>query len=170
VTASRWLVAIHFAIVALFIGVVLILVTGFGVSLFGFGLHHPSSAPAPAQAPPNATSLDTSSSPPATTPPETTAPTPPEQVVENYYDAINAHDYQTAWALLGGSKPGQTYQQFVAGFSSTVDDALTITGVNGNIVTIELVATQDDGSIRTYRGTYTIQGGRIVKTNIRRVS
>src|SRR6266487_5376845 len=60
VTASRWLAAIHFAIVGLFIGVVLILVAGFGVSLFGFGLHQPSSAPAPVQSPPNATSLDTS--------------------------------------------------------------------------------------------------------------
>jgi hypothetical protein len=169
VTASRWLAAIHFAIVGLFIGVVLILVAGFGVSLFGFGLHQPSSAPAPVQSPPNATSLDTS--PPQTmSPPETTEATPPDQVVENFYDAINAHDYQTAWALLGGNKLGQTYQQFVAGFARTADDALSITGVNGDTVTVELVATQDDGSVRTYRGTYTVHGGRIVKANIRRVS
>ena len=169
VTASRWLAAIHFAIVGLLIGVVLILVGGFGISLFGLGVHHPSAAPAPVQAPPNTTSLGTS--PPQTTsPPETTEPAPPEQVVENYYDAINAHDYQAAWALLGGNKLGQTYQQFVAGFAHTADDALSITEVNGDTVTIELVATQDDGTVRTYRGTYTVQGGRIVKATIRRVS
>lgn len=42
--------------------------------------------------------------------------------------------------------------------------------MNGDTVTIELLATQDDGTVRTCRGTYTIQGGRIVKANIRRVS
>ena len=52
----------------------------------------------------------------------------------------------------------------------TADDGLSITDLNGDTVTIELVATQDDGTVRTYRGTYTVQGGRIVKANIRRVS
>jgi hypothetical protein len=121
------------------------------------------------QSPPNATSLNTSP-PQATSSPETTEAVSPDQVVENFYDAINAHDYQTAWALLGGNKLGQTYQQFVAGFARTADDALSITGVNGDTVTVELVATQDDGSIRTYRGTYTVQSGRIIQANIRRVS
>src|SRR6266516_196915 len=107
---------------------------------------------------------------PGTSSPETTEPAPADQVVENFYDAINAHDYQTAWALLGGNKLGQTYQQFVAGFARTADDALAVTGVNGDTVTVELVATQDDGRVRTYRGTYTVQGGRIVQANIRRVS
>jgi hypothetical protein len=169
VTAARWLAAIHFAIVGLFIGVVLILVAGFGVSLFGLGLHQPSSVPAPVQSPPNATNLGTSPSQ-TTSPPETTGPAPPDQVVENFYDAINAHDYQTAWALLAGNKLGQTYQQFVAGFARTADDALTVTGVNGNTVAVELVATQDDGSVRTYRGTYTVQVGRIIEASIRRIS
>jgi hypothetical protein len=90
----------------------------------------------------------------------------PDQVVIAYYDAINARDYPAAWALVGGTKFGQTYKEFAAGFADTVHHKLIITGVSSHTVTIELVVTQDNGGTRVYRGAYTIQGGRIVEANL----
>jgi len=89
--------------------------------------------------------------------------------VEAYYDAINARDYRAAWALVGGSRFGQTYDEFAAGFADTAHDALTITGVDGDTVTVKLVATHSDGSTHTFRGTYTVRGGRIVEGHLRQV-
>jgi TIR domain len=169
--------------IVLILVVSLILVAGLGATVLGGSLDRssaPVATPAPTPPPPNATST----SPPATTsPPETTtpppsattgppappAPTPPDRVVEAYYDAINARDYRAAWALVGGSRFGQTYDEFAAGFADTVHDALTITGVNGDTVMIRLVATRSDGSTRTFRGTYTVRGGRIVEGHLRQV-
>jgi hypothetical protein len=149
---------------------VALLVVGLVVLLAG---GRTAATPAPAQPLPKTT---LGASPPSTNaapPPTTTLPppraVPPDQIVRNYYDAINSHDYQTAWRLVGGNKFGQTYQEFVAGFASTAHDKLRIDGVNGNTVTIELVATQDDRTTRTYQGTYTIQGGRIVDASLQRV-
>jgi cell division septation protein DedD len=168
--------------IVLILVVVLILVAGFGATVLGRSLNQ-SSAPVATPAPTSPPSV-TSTSPPATTsapettappPPETTAsparpaPAPPGRVVEAYYEAINARDYRAAWALVGGNKFGQTYDEFAAGFANTVHDDLTITGVNGDTVTVTLVATRSDGSTRTYRGTYTVRGGRIIEGHLRQV-
>jgi hypothetical protein len=168
--------------IALISVVVLLVAVGLGATVLGRSLSQasaPVATPAPTLSPPNVTgtSPPATTSAPATTappPPETTrapapAPAPPDRVVEAYYDAINARDYPAAWALLGGSRFGQTYDEFAAGFANTVHDALTITGVNGDTVTVKLVATHSDGSTRTYRGTYTVRGGRIVEGHLRRV-
>lgn len=169
--------------IVLILVVVLILAASFGATVLGRSLNQssaPVATPAPTPSPPSVTST----SPPATTsPPETTtppppkttgppappAPAPPNRVVEAYYEAINARDYRAAWALVGGSRFGQTYDEFAAGFADTVHDALTITGVNGDTVMVRLVATRGDGSTRTYRGTYTVRGGRIVEGRLRQV-
>jgi hypothetical protein len=162
--------------------VMVVLVTGLGAAVLGRSLSQSASV-AP-QAPTRSLPTATSTIPPETrNSPETTAPRPPEttsspattaspqpdQVVKDYYDAINARDYRSAWALVGGNRFGQTYEQFAAGFEDTVHDELRIIGVNGNTVTIELVASHRDGSIHTYRGTYTVRAGRIDGASIRRV-
>jgi TIR domain len=169
--------------VVLILVVVLVLVAGFGANVLGRSLDQ-SSAPVATSAPTPSPPSVTSTSPPATTSaPETTAPpapkttgrpappapAPPDRVVEAYYKAINARNYRAAWALVGGRKFGQTYDEFAAGFADTAHDALTITGMNGDTVMVELAATRSDGSTRTYRGTYTVRGGRIVEGHLRRV-
>jgi len=173
-------------------GLVLILVVmgvlaiGVGATALGRSMGQSASVattalPAPTQPLPTATSTippETTSSPEttashaseSTSSPDTTASPQPGQVVKDYYDAINTRDYQTAWALVGGNKFGQTFEEFATGFEDTVHDDLRILSVNGSTVTIELIATHRNGSIHTYRGNYTIRAGRIVKGDLRRVS
>lgn len=169
--------------IVLILVVVLTLVASLGATVLGRTLNQssaPVATPTPTPSPPNATSISapaTTSAPETTTPrpPETTGPpappppTPPSRIVEAYYDAINARDYPAAWALVGGSRFGQTYDEFAAGFADTAHAALTITGVDGDTVTVKLVATHSDGSTHTYQGTYTIRGGRIVEGHLRQV-
>jgi hypothetical protein len=87
------------------------------------------------------------------------------EVVEAYYAAINAGDYQTAWDL-GGDNLDPTYTAFVNGFSSTSHDSLTITASQGDTVSVTLNATQSNGSDQTYSGTYTVTGGHIASAQL----
>ncbi|MDF9816945.1 DUF4352 domain-containing protein [Streptomyces sp. SPB162] len=101
----------------------------------------------------------------APVPPSTAEGTSPRQVVENYYAAINAHDYRTAWGL-GGRNLDSSLQSFTAGFAGTANDAVTVTGVEGETVSVVLDATQTDGSHRVFSGTYTVRDGTIVSADI----
>jgi hypothetical protein len=94
------------------------------------------------------------------------APSVPASVVDAYFAAINAGDYATAWAL-GGSNTGPSYSEFVAGFAGTSNDAVTILSTAGDVVTARLVAQQDDGSTRTFEGTYTVSGGVITSADVK---
>jgi hypothetical protein len=89
----------------------------------------------------------------------------PASVVNAYFAAINAGDYPTAWAL-GGSNTGSSYAEFVAGFATTSNDAVTILSTSGDVVTAQLVAQQDDGSTKTFEGTYTASGGVITSFHV----
>ncbi|MCZ4102858.1 MULTISPECIES: DUF4352 domain-containing protein [Streptomyces] len=91
--------------------------------------------------------------------------TSPRQVVENYYAAINAHAYLTAWNL-GGKNLNGSMQGFVAGFAGTAHDTVTVTDVQGDTVSVVLDATQTDGSHRVFSGTYTVRDGMIVSADI----
>jgi hypothetical protein len=92
----------------------------------------------------------------------------PADVVKSYVAAINNRDFRTAWDL-GGKNFGQSYNDFVAGFSDTVHDTLTIISSSGNAVRVRLDAEQADGSHRHYAGTYYVDSGEITSANIRRV-
>lgn len=89
----------------------------------------------------------------------------PEDVVRQYFAAITARDYQTAWSL-GGDHTGQTYQEFVTGLSTTQTDTVTIDSVDGDTVVADLSATQTDGSTKTYHGTYTVSGAVITQFSV----
>ena len=78
-----------------------------------------------------------------------------------YVAAINGRDYARAWSL-GGRNTGQSYPDFVSGFSTTARDTLTIVSVSGDVVTARLTAQQTDGTVDTYHGTYTVDSGVIV--------
>ncbi len=87
--------------------------------------------------------------------------TGPAATVRAYVAAINGHDYARAWRL-GGRNTGRSYPSFVSGFSTTVRDTLTIVSVSGDVVTARLTAQQTDGTVDTYRGTYTVDSGVII--------
>jgi len=89
----------------------------------------------------------------------------PAQVVAAYFSAINGRDYSRAWAL-GGRNLGQSYGQFVSGFANTAQDNVTITGVTGDVVSISLVATNDDGTQQSFGGTYTVSGQEITGASV----
>jgi len=91
--------------------------------------------------------------------------TNPASVVQSYYAAINAQDYQTAWQL-GGKNLSLSYQEFVDGFADTRHDTLTIVSTTGDTVAIQLDAEQTDGSHRCYVGTYTVEDGVIIGANV----
>jgi serine/threonine protein kinase len=97
--------------------------------------------------------------------PATSAQAGPAATAEAYIAAINAHDYAKAWNL-GGKNTGSSYSAFVNGFNGTATDNLTVLSVAGNVVTVRLAATQTDGSVKSYQGTYTVVGGVITQSHI----
>lgn len=111
------------------------------------------------------TSPSTTMVPTAAPPTTTTTPASPTTVVQDYFAAINAHDYQEAWAL-GGENLGGTYAAFVEGFSDTAEDSLTTINSQGNTVYVAFVATQDSGTKVNYQGTYTVSSGVIVGAHV----
>ncbi len=128
------------------------------ICLAGLGyklLHHQSAAVTQPPAPHGSPTAALASSP-ATT-------------VQDYFRAINHHRYGRAW-LLGGKNTGLSYAAFVSGFRGTARDAVGIISTSGDVVTARLTATQADGSVKTYEGTYTVIGGQIARSDIRRIS
>ncbi len=94
----------------------------------------------------------------------------PARTVREYFAAINRHRYRVAWVLVGngvsGNSAGTSYRGFVAGFAGTARDRVTILSTSGNKVTAQLTALQTDGSVKTYRGTYTVTNGIITSANV----
>ena len=108
----------------------------------------------------------------SSTVPAPPSPPPPgvlTATVRAYYAAINHHRYARAWRL-GGRNTGQTYHAFVSGFAGTAHDTVTIQSVSGDVVTAQLAAQQTDGTVKTYRGSYTVAGGVITQFNVEQVS
>jgi hypothetical protein len=111
-------------------------------------------------------------SPPAS--PATSAPqsdpnvTDPWAVVSAYYGDVESGAYPQAWALLSsGAVTGQTYQQFVAGFSCTGGQQLTEQDTSGDQVSFTLAATDRcTGAVQHFSGTDTVSGGKIVAAHI----
>jgi hypothetical protein len=137
-----------------------------GLSAVGSGATAGSSAPsAPASsaptAPASSSALPASPSPP---PPGVLAAT-----VRSYYAAINHHRYARAWRL-GGRNTGETYHAYISGFAGTAHDTVTIQSVSGDVVTAQLVAQQTNGTVKTYQGSYTVEGGVITRFSVQQVS
>ena len=107
-----------------------------------------------------------SSASPTTQSPSAPAPV---SVVTAYYDAVNNHDYATAYRLNKAAH-NKTYPAFKQGFTGTQHVYLRITGVSGDLVSFDLQADQTDGTVKTYTGTYTIRDGEIVVADVRQIS
>ena len=123
-----------------------------------------SGAPAGSSAPGVPASSSTLPAPPSPPPPGVLAAT-----VRAYYSAINHHRYARAWRL-GGRNTGETYHAYISGFAGTAHDTATIQSVSGDVVTAQLVAQQTNGTVKTYQGSYTVEGGVITQFSVQQVS
>ena len=108
---------------------------------------------------------------PITTPKQTptqrsTLPAGPAGTVVAFFQAINDHDYAKAWNLNTSAHSISDYQQFKQGYAQTSHDTVTITGVSGDTVSINLVADQTDGTTKTFSGSYVVENGAIVQSSI----
>jgi hypothetical protein len=90
-----------------------------------------------------------------------------QAVVTQYYQDITDHAYAAAWALGGSNIAGGTYDQYVAGFATTAAVSLgTVSDFGSNQVSAVLYATQTDGTVKVFQGTYTVVGGVLVGASI----
>lgn len=129
-------------------------------------------APAPTSPAPQNPQSPGSAAP--TAPPQGGATTAPNQadptsVVNDYFTAINAQDYARAWAL-GGKHLDSSYSSFVNGFADTSADVVRILSTGPSSVTLHLDAVQDDGSVKSFEGTYTVAGGEITRASVHAVA
>jgi hypothetical protein len=133
------------------VGALVLLLAGAGVAALALtsGLHLGSQPTSP------------SSSPAA-------AAARPRAVVEAYFAAINAHEWRKVWNL-GGKNFSRTYGQMVAGYRSTAHDVLTSIHAHGHIVTVRLRAHHTDGTVLTYKISYTVQDGVITGARTKRL-
>ena len=91
----------------------------------------------------------------------------PKAIVDRFYQDLNAHHYRAAWQLGGSNlNGGSGYSTWVAGYATTASiDASTVQNSDGT-VSVSITATQTDGSVKTYAGTYTVANGAIAAANI----
>jgi hypothetical protein len=94
--------------------------------------------------------------------------TNPEAVVDQFYQDITDGDYRAAWALGGDNISGGVgYDAWVAGYATTSSISLgTEQDLGSDQVSAVLYATQDDGTVSVYSGTYTVANGVIVAAEI----
>jgi hypothetical protein len=92
----------------------------------------------------------------------------PWAVVSAYYRDIGSHKYIRAWALVRPAlATGQTFQQFVAGYTCTGREQPTRLSQTGDQVSFNLtVANHCTGADQYYTGTDTVRGGKIVEANV----
>ncbi len=128
----------------------------------------------PTAAAPRPTATVTVTAPPPATAPAPAAPalTSAVAVVQQFYQDITNHNYAAAWALGGKNlNNGVSYDQWVAGYATTASIDLTTSGQWSNgTVYASLSALQTDGTVKTYYGTYTVNGGQIIAAHIKQTS
>lgn len=134
---------------------------GGGTPQGGGGTHTVTKTASPTSSPSVSPSPSQSASP---------QPTTPAGVVTAYYDAINNQDYREAWRLNKHVHKLQTYTSFKQGFEGTQNVVLTIISVSGDNVNVRFTANQTDGTTKTFQGTYVVQNGTIVNSNIQQIS
>jgi serine/threonine-protein kinase len=93
-------------------------------------------------------------------------PTTPRAVVNAYYRDLNLHRYLAAYRLNPSVHPSQTYSQFKSGYDTTQHDYVTITGISGDVVSLNLTAQHTDGTLLYFSGTLTVRHGKIVVSNV----
>jgi len=101
------------------------------------------------------------------------AATGPEAVVEDFYAAINKHDWLSVWSLGGkylGHGPYKTLPGMIGGYHCTVRDTVKGLRLSGNSVSGYLVAHDSYGGLQTeqtYQFKYLVLRGAIRKANVK---
>ena len=90
----------------------------------------------------------------------------PGAVVMGFFQAVNNHNYARAWQLNTAAHSLSSYAAFKQGYAETAHDTVTITGVSGDVVSIQLASAQTDGTTKYFQGSYTVQNGMIVTASI----
>ena len=111
---------------------------------------------------------------PAASDPGPTSIGDPAAVVRAFYAAIEIGDYSAAWEL-GGRNLGKspTYDRFVSGYANTDRSEMVVLGIAGDVVTVEVIALENVSTgqqVSTYRGTYVVRGGQIVRGRLKLLS
>jgi len=84
--------------------------------------------------------------------------------VSAYYGDIESGNYAQAY---DGATTGQSYQDFIAGFSCTGGQTVSEDWESGDQVNFDLTATDScNGSTQQYTGTDTVQNGTIVAADV----
>ena len=87
--------------------------------------------------------------------------------VRHFYRDINNRDYPDGWNLGGVNIAGTTYSNWVAGYATTSHvTLLNVSGDNGTVVHVRFISTLQNGTLRTYAGTYTVVVGVIVSASV----
>jgi hypothetical protein len=99
---------------------------------------------------------------------QSSAPPPitPRAVVIAYYRDLNLHHYLAAYRLNPSVHRAQTFSEFKSGYNTTKHDYLTITGISGDVVSINLTAQHTDGTLLYFSGTLTVRHGKIVVSRV----
>jgi hypothetical protein len=132
-------------------------------SEFGIGPDISPSATTSLSASASGSSTSTASASPSST------ATGPAAVVLAAYADVNQQNYQGAYDL-GLDLNGESYQDFADGFSSTQSDSVAIDSVEGDVVTVSILAVSTDGDQNDYSGTYTVEGGLITAADLQQVN
>ncbi|MER5436190.1 hypothetical protein [Streptomyces sp. NPDC002588] len=85
----------------------------------------------------------------------------PGATVEQFYDAINARDFETAWDLGGKNLGDPGYEAFVSGYAETRHADVVVESVQDDTVSVSLSAELNDGRQESYSGEYTVVDGVI---------
>jgi hypothetical protein len=93
-------------------------------------------------------------------------------VVAQFYQDISDKDFQAAWVLGGDNLNGGVgYSAWAAGYATTASVDLGTYGTwSDGTVWANITATQTDGTVKTYYGTYTVSDGVIVSAHITQTS
>ena len=96
------------------------------------------------------------------------APQDAVAVIQDYYSAINQHDFAHAWSVWSdrGEASGQTPQQFADGYADTANVTVqaqapgrmdAAAGSRYIEIPVTITASRRDGSVHQYMGTYTLR-------------
>jgi hypothetical protein len=95
---------------------------------------------------------------------------PAARTVLAFFNALNHHRYGRAWLIGGENTANEPFAKFRSGYSATAHNAVRILTIEGDVVTAKLTATQTDGSVRKFEGTYTVVGHKITSADVHPVS
>lgn len=89
----------------------------------------------------------------------------PTTVVEDFYDAVDSEDWQSAWSL-GGSNLGLSYDAFVAQYEGAFYEDDDVEDTDDTTATAQLTVTASGGTEQDYSGTYTVIDGVITSADV----